>query len=78
VVFGLCRSRVTKAGVFTGLVTDIALVAYLVLSKQDPFLGIDAGFFALYVNFVPAALVRLTTSREPARFQQDPPFSPIR
>ena len=72
VVFGLYWGRVTKAGVFTGLVTGIAVVAYLVLSKQDPFLGINAGFIALCVNFVLTVIVSLMTPAEANRFQQDP------
>jgi SSS family solute:Na+ symporter len=72
VVFGLYWGRVTKAGVFTGLVTGIALVAYLVLSKQDPFMGFNAGFIALCVNFVLAVIVSLMTRAEANRFQQDP------
>ncbi len=72
VVFGLYWGRVTKAGVFTGLATGIALVAYLVLSKQDPFLGFNAGFIALCVNFVLTVIVSLKTPAEANRFQQDP------
>jgi SSS family solute:Na+ symporter len=72
VVFGLYWGRVTKAGVFTGLVTGIALVAYLVLSKQDPFMGFNAGFIALCVNFVLAVIVSLMTRAEANRFRQDP------
>ena len=72
VAFGLYWDRVTKAGVFTGLVTGIALVAYLVLSKQDPFMGFNAGFIALCVNFVLAVIVSLMTRAEANRFQQDP------
>jgi SSS family solute:Na+ symporter len=77
VLFGLYWRRVTKAGVFTGLVTGIAVVAYLVLSKQDPFLGINAGFIALCVNFVLTVLVSVMTPAEANRFKQDP-VSPIR
>jgi SSS family solute:Na+ symporter len=72
VTFGLYWSRVTKAGVFTGLVTGIAVVAYLGLSKQDPFKGINAGFVALCVNFVVTIIVSLMTPAEANRFAQDP------
>jgi SSS family solute:Na+ symporter len=77
VTFGLYWRRVTKAGVFTGLVVGIAVVAYLGLSKHDPFLGINAGFFALCVNFVVTIIVSLLTPAEANRFEQDPvPVSP--
>jgi solute:Na+ symporter, SSS family len=72
VTFGLYWGRVTMAGVFTGLVTGIAVVAYLGLSKQDPFMGINAGFVALCVNFVVTLLVSLMTPAEANRFAQDP------
>jgi SSS family solute:Na+ symporter len=72
VTFGLYWRRVTKAGVFTGLVVGIAVVAYLGLSKHDPFLGINAGFFALCVNFVVTIIVSLLTPAEANRFEQDP------
>jgi SSS family solute:Na+ symporter len=72
VTFGLYWSRVTKAGVFTGLVTGIGVVAYLGLSKQDPFLGINAGFLALCVNFVVTIIVSVMTPAEANRFEQDP------
>jgi hypothetical protein len=46
-------------------------VAYLGLSKQDPFMGINAGFVALCVNFVVTLLVSLMTPAEANRFEQD-------
>jgi SSS family solute:Na+ symporter len=64
VLFGLYWKRVTKPGVFTGLVTGIATVAFLVLTKQDPFYGINAGFFALCINFVVTITVSLMTKAE--------------
>jgi SSS family solute:Na+ symporter len=72
VLFGLYWSRVTKKGVFTGLVAGIAVVAYLVLTKQDPFFGINAGFIALCVNFAVTVIVSLSTQSEPNRFDEEP------
>ena len=72
VLFGLYWSRVTKKGVFTGLVAGIAMVAYLVLTKQDPFFGINAGFIALCVNFAVTVIVSLSTQSEPNRFDEEP------
>jgi SSS family solute:Na+ symporter len=71
VLFGLYWKRVTKAGVFTGMVAGIGLVAFLVLTKQDPFMGINAGFFALCVNFVCTIVVSLLTPAEPNRFFEE-------
>lgn len=50
VVLGLFWKRVTKTGVFTGLVIGIAVVAFLILSGRDPFLGMNAGFVGLVMN----------------------------
>jgi solute:Na+ symporter, SSS family len=72
VLFGLYWKRVTKAGVFTGLVTGISVVAYLVLTKQDPFYGINAGFFALCVNFAVTIVVSLMTKAEVNPFNDVP------
>ncbi len=72
VLFGLFWKRVTKPGVFTGLVTGIAVVAYLVLTKQDPFYGVNAGFFALCVNFVVTISSSLMTRAEANPFYDDP------
>jgi len=50
VVLGLYWKRATATGVFMGLVAGVGLVALLHLAKRDPFLGVNAGFFALCVN----------------------------
>jgi SSS family solute:Na+ symporter len=52
VVLGLFWKRVTKAGVFSGLLTGVAVVILLVLGGKDPFLGMNAGFVGLVVNSV--------------------------
>ena len=52
--------------------TGIAVVAYLVLTKQDPFFGINAGFFALCVNFVVTITVSLMTKAEVNPFNDGP------
>jgi SSS family solute:Na+ symporter len=61
VILGLFWSRVTMAGVFAGMVFGLAAVAFLVLSKRDPFLGLNAGFVALCVNFLITAILSLLT-----------------
>lgn len=50
VVLGLFWRRVTKPGVFSGLLVGTGLVAFLLLSGRDPFLGLNAGFVGLVVN----------------------------
>ncbi len=54
------------AGVFVG----VATVAYLMLNKMDPFLGLNAGFFALSVNFATATIVSVLTSARPNPFNE--------
>jgi SSS family solute:Na+ symporter len=51
VVLGLFWRRVSKAGVFAGLLAGVMSAAALILGKKDPIGGINAGFIALCVNF---------------------------
>lgn len=50
VVLGLFWKKVKASGVFWGLVVGFGLVAFLVFSRHDPFLGMNAGFVALFIN----------------------------
>lgn len=59
VVLGLYSRRVTKTAVFAGLVTGIAMVAFMMLSNRDPYHGVNAGFLALCVNFAVTGAVTL-------------------
>jgi solute:Na+ symporter, SSS family len=52
VAFGVYWNRVTMVGVFAGMIAGIGVLAFLVLSRRDPFVGLNAGFVALCVNFV--------------------------
>lgn len=52
VVLGLFWKRIRRTAVFWGLLTGFGLAAWLVFSKHDPFLGLNAGFVALLVNVV--------------------------
>jgi SSS family solute:Na+ symporter len=61
VVLGLFWKRVTKEGVFTGLIVGLAIVAFLILTGRDPFLGMNAGFVGLVVNGFLTAAVSLNT-----------------
>ncbi|HEV2177182.1 MAG TPA: sodium:solute symporter family protein [Terriglobia bacterium] len=57
VVLGLYWKRATRRGVFAGMVVGVATVAFLGLSKHDPFLGFNAGFVALCLNFLVTILL---------------------
>jgi solute:Na+ symporter, SSS family len=61
VVLGLYWKRVTMPGVFAGMITGVATVAYLILTHQDPFLGWSAGFVALCINFLITTILSLIT-----------------
>jgi len=57
VVLGLYSKRATTAGVFAGMVTGVVVVVLLMLSKHDPFMGLNAGFIALCFNFAVTGVV---------------------
>ncbi|MBN1222337.1 MAG: sodium:solute symporter family protein [Candidatus Aminicenantes bacterium] len=61
VVLGLFWKRVSKQGVYSGLVAGIAVVIILILSGHDPFLGMNAGFVGLIVNSILTLLISLKT-----------------
>ncbi len=61
VVFGLFWERVSKTGVFAGLVAGIGIVVGLIITQNDPFLGLNVGFVGLLVNVVITYLVSLKT-----------------
>jgi len=61
VVLGLYWKRITMPGVFAGMIAGVATVAYLILSKQDPFFGWSAGFVALCLNFLITMTLSLLT-----------------
>ncbi len=68
VVLGLYWKRVTMAGVFAGMIAGIAIVAFLALSKRDPFAGLNAGFVALCVNFGVTVAGSLLSPIQPSGF----------
>src|SRR5262249_47344215 len=75
VVLGIFLRRVTAAGVFAGTVFGVGSTVFLVLSKRDPFLGLNAGFLALCLNFLITVTLSLLTHR---RFQFVHHSSPAR
>jgi SSS family solute:Na+ symporter len=70
VVLGLFWKRVTMTGVFAGLVIGVGTTALLLLSKHDPFLGLNAGFVALCVNFVVTVSVSVVTRAQRSGFEE--------
>lgn len=69
VVLGLYWNRTSRSGVFSGLVLGIATVTFLTLSGRDPFMGLNAGFVALALNFIVAITVSLMTGAERIEFE---------
>ena len=67
VVLGLYWKRATLRGVFAGLVAGVATVAFLAVTKRDPFFGFNVGFVALCLNFIVTVVLSLETVPSPAR-----------
>lgn len=57
IVLGLYSRQVTTFAIFTGMLLGVVTVAFLMLTKRDPFHGLNAGFFALCLNFAVTAIV---------------------
>jgi SSS family solute:Na+ symporter len=70
VVLGMYWRRVTMSGVFTGIVVGVAAIAFLMLTNRDPFLGMNAGFFALCLNFIVTAVVSSLGRFQPSPFEE--------
>ncbi len=70
VVLGLYSRRVTTAGIFAGLASGIGVASFLMLTKQDPFHGWNAGFLALCLNCAVVAGVSLVTPVRIAGFDE--------
>ena len=75
VVLGLYSRRVTMAGVLSGMVVGVATVAFLMLSKRDPFIGLNAGFIALCLNFAVTGAISLLRPIEVSGFEEPLPRS---
>jgi solute:Na+ symporter, SSS family len=69
IVLGLYWKRANRTGIFAGMIAGVATVAFLALGKRDPFLGMNAGFFALCVNFAISVLVSLLTPPRRSGFE---------
>jgi len=72
IVLGLCSKKVSGAGVFAGIVCGVAVVAFLILTNRDPWLGLNPGFIGLCLNL---AVVGVISSMRPARVGEANAFS---
>ena len=63
VVLGLFWKRTTMAGIFTGIAVGVGIVAFLMLTKRDPFFDVSAGFLGLCANFAVAVTFGLFAPR---------------
>ena len=70
VVLGLFSRRVTTAGVFVGLVTGLSIALFLMLTGQDPYKGLNAGFIALCFNFAMTGVISFLTPVRVAGFDE--------
>ncbi len=61
VILGLYWKRITMPAVFAGMIAGVATAGFLMLSHRDPFLGVNAGFLALCLNFLIAVVVSVLT-----------------
>jgi SSS family solute:Na+ symporter len=61
VVLGLFWKRVSKWGVFSGLIVGLGTVVGLIVTQNDPFLGLNAGFVGLALNVIVTYFVSLKT-----------------
>ncbi len=66
-------SIILLIGVVFGLFTGIGLAAALILSGNDPFLGMNAGFFGLLINAFVTVGVSLKT--KPAEWAPNTDYS---
>ena len=65
VVLGLFSRRVRGPAVFSGIVAGISTVTLLMLTQHDPWMGWNAGFAALCLNFAVVAAVSLVQRTRP-------------
>ncbi len=71
VVLGLYWRRVTASSVFAGMGSGIVVAASLMLTKRDPYFGLNAGFIALCFNFVVTGVVSLVAPRQLAPLDEE-------
>jgi len=63
VVFGLFWKRASKSAVMAGLLAGIVMGGTSILSGNDPFLGLNAGFIGLILNVVVTVTITLVKKK---------------
>src|ERR1700686_1498356 len=59
VMLGLYSKKVSGSGVFAGIICGVAVVAFLVLAKRDPWMGLNPGFIGLCLNLTVVGVISL-------------------
>src|SRR5947209_860910 len=57
VMLGLFSKMMNARAIFAGMVCGVGLLTFLVLTKRDPWLGVNAGFVALCFNIAVVAAI---------------------
>lgn len=70
VVLGLFSRRVTTAAIFAGMVAGIVLSVVLMLTGNDPYHGLNAGFLGLVLNLIVTGIVTLFRRAGASGFEQ--------
>jgi multisubunit Na+/H+ antiporter MnhB subunit len=68
---------VTTSGVFSGLVTGIAIALFLMVTGRDPYRGLNAGFVALCFNFAVTGVISLLTRVSASGFAETAPIGTV-
>ncbi len=74
IVLGLFWKRVTRAGIFSGMIAGVACAALLVLTNRDPFGGLNAGFIGLCLNFAIAIPISVFARTKTTLLAEDIPI----
>ncbi len=72
VILGLYAKRVSTLGIFAGMATGVFIFIPLMVTKHDPLLGLNAGFIALFCNFIVVIAVSYFKPAEAREFQEYP------
>jgi SSS family solute:Na+ symporter len=72
VLLGLYWKRVSRCGVWSGMLAGVAVAVALILGRHDPLFGLNAGFVALALNFSIVWIVSLLAPGEPMEFETAP------
>jgi SSS family solute:Na+ symporter len=71
VILGLYWRRASTVGVFVGMIVGVTMVAFLVFTGRDPFLGVNAGFLSLCANAAITVAISLLGPVQRGGFDED-------